>query len=339
MKKRIYAVIMAISVFAFSACQTTQVSNSQVNNEEVVIETSTEDNDLDEEKDDIELEVTSSQGITYTDALSREVTINNPERVVTLLGSYCDEWLLAGGNVVGTVSDSFKATDYELDESVVDVGSHMEPDIEKIINLEPDLVFASSMLDSQLELQETFEKAGITVVYMYVNSFDDYLESLRLFTQITGREDLYEEYGTKVALQIEEAKGRIDGRKPTVLFIRSSSTSVKVKGSEGTVGGEILADLDTINIADSESLLEDLSMEAIVLADPDYIFVTTQGSDLEAALANVNEAMINNPAWETLTAVQNGNYYVIDKELYNAKPNERWGEAYEKLAEIIYPAE
>ena len=73
------------------------------------------------------------------------------------------------------------------------------------------------------------------------------------------------------------------------------------------------------------------------MADPEYIFVTTQGSDTEAALANVEELLTSNPAWDSLSAVQNGNYYVIDKALYNSKPNARWGEAYEKLAVIIYP--
>lgn len=280
-----------------------------------------------------------SAAVTFTDSLGREVTVSNPERVVTLLGSFCDEWLLAGGNVVGTASDTFKNYDFGFDDSVIDIGSHMTPDLEQILAANPDFVIASSMMDSQIELLETLENAGITVAYFYVNSFGDYLKSLKVFTQITGRDDLYEQYGTKVFEEIENAKSQIDGRKPTVLFIRAAATTVKVKGSEGTVGGEILADLDTVNIADSELLLEDLSMEAIILADPDYIFVTTQGSDTEAALANVEELMINNPAWNSLKAVQNGNYYVIDKALYNSKPNARWGEAYRQLADIIYPKE
>ena len=32
----------------------------------------------------------------------------------------------------------------------------------------------------------------------------------------------------------------------------------------------------------------------------------------------------------------NNRYYVLDKSLYNFKPNERWGEAYQKLADILY---
>lgn len=274
--------------------------------------------------------------VTFTDALGREVTVTSHDKVVTLLGSFCDEWLLSGGEVVGTGSDSFTGFNLNLDESVVDVGEHSSPNVETILSLEPDFVIASSSFDEQIALEETLESTGATVAYFDVKSFEDYLEALRIFTWITGRDDLYEQYGTQIATQIESAKEKIDGRQPKVLFIRAASSSVKVKGSKGTVGGEILADLDTVNIADSNSALEDLSIEAILAEDPEYIFVTTMGSDTEAALANMDELFVSNPAWETLTAVKNGNYYVLDKALYNSKPNARWGEAYEYLADIIY---
>lgn len=278
-----------------------------------------------------------SNSVTFTDSLNREVTVCSHERVVTLLGSFCDEWILAGGTVVGTASDSFVSFDLNLPDSVVDIGSHMKPDIEKILSVNPDFVIASSATDSQIELHETLEKAGITVAYFDVSSFEDYLDMLNILTKITGRRDLYQQYGIDVEKQIKEAKIKIDGSRPSVLFIRAAASSVKAKGSEGTVGGEILADLDTVNIADSGSLLEDLSLEAIVMANPDYIFVTTQGSDTKAAYANVEKLLTGNPAWNSLSAVKNGNYYVLDKALYNSKPNARWGEAYLQLADILYP--
>ena len=333
MKKNTIFSAILLCALALTACGSEEKAVSDIRVEESTVYES--DSSIDTTVDVEEQE--AAEEVTFEDALGREIQVSAPERVVTLLGSFCDEWLLAGGSVVGTASDSFTSFDLGLDESVVDIGSHMEPDAEKIIGLDPDFVIASAALDSQKELLDTLENAGITVAYFSVNSFEDYLESLKTFTQITGRDDLYEKNGIQVSKQIEEAKSRIDGRKPTVLFIRAAASSVKVKGSEGTVGGEILADLDTVNIADSGSLLEDLSMEAIIMADPEYIFVTTQGSDTEAALANVEELLTSNPAWDSLSAVQNGNYYVIDKALYNSKPNARWGEAYEKLVDIIYP--
>ena len=275
--------------------------------------------------------------VTFVDSLEREVTVGEPKRVATLLGSFCDIWLLSGGEVVATAKDSWTSFDLDLSEDVINIGSHMNPDLEQIIAAEPDFVIANSGTDAQVELLETLENAGINVAYFEISSFDEYLEVLDICTQITGRQDLYEQYGTKVAEQIEEQKKRADDSHPTVLFIRAAASSVKAKGSEGTVGGEILADLGCENIADSDgALLDDLSLEAIVAADPDYIFVTTQGEDTEAALANVQELLKDHPAWSSLSAVQNGKYYEIEKSLYNSKPNARWGEAYEKLADILY---
>ena len=67
------------------------------------------------------------------------------------------------------------------------------------------------------------------------------------------------------------------------------------------------------------------------------IYVSKLGSDKEAAIANIEETFTSGPAWQTLRAVKEGRYYVLDPYLYNLKPNERWGEAYEKMADILYP--
>ncbi len=271
----------------------------------------------------------------FTDALGREVTVSSTENVAVLLGSFCDMWTLAGGEVSGAVSDAFKS--YDLAEGTADLGKMLEPNVEALIALQPDFVIASAGTDAQVELLDTFETAGLNVAYFEVSNFDDYLGVLDILTDITGRKDLYEQYGTEIADQIAAVKESVPDTHPTVLFIRAAASSVKAKGSEGTVGGEILADLGCINIADSDSaILDDLSLEAIVAADPDYIFVTTQGEDKEAALANVADLLSNHPAWAQLTAVRDGHYYEIEKELYNSKPNARWGEAYENLADILY---
>ena len=280
-------------------------------------------------------EVAETSEYVFIDALGREVTVSSTENVAVLIGSFCDMWTLVGGEVSGAVSDAFKS--YNLAEGTADLGKMLEPNVEALIALQPDFVIASAGTDAQVELLDTFETAGLNVAYFEVSNFDDYLGVLDILTDITGRKDLFDLYGTQIAGQIDDIKAAVPDTNPTVLFIRAAASSVKAKGSEGTVGGEILADLGCINIADSDSaILDDLSLEAIVAADPDYIFVTTQGEDKEAALANVEDLLINNPAWAQLSAVQNGHYYVLEKELYNSKPNARWAEAYQKLYDILY---
>ena len=69
-----------------------------------------------------------------------------------------------------------------------------------------------------------------------------------------------------------------------------------------------------------------------------YMVITHPHSDhYGGAEAVLESTLLSNPAWETLTAVKEGNYHIMDSNLYNLKPNARWGEAYEKLADILYP--
>lgn len=277
---------------------------------------------------------------SFTDDLGREVIVRKPERVAALIGSFTDIWLLSGGEVAAAANDSWESLQLPLGEDVVNLGSIQEPDIEKLIASQPDLVLASVNTDADLEMEEILMQAGIPTAYFAVSNFDEYLHMLDICTQITGRRDLYEQNGLKVQEQINKTKERMDGREPKVLFLRASSSSVKAKGSEGNVCGEMLSDLGCINIADNNhGLLDDLSMEAIIAEDPDYIFVTIQGNNQEAAMQNVEEMLLSNPAWASLSAVKEGNYYLLDKRLYNLKPNAKWGDAYEGLADILYPVQ
>lgn len=298
-----------------------------------------------QEKEALETEPVET-GVTFMDDIGRTVTVEKYDRVVTMIGSFTDIWMLAGGEVVGAANDSWTSFDLNLGDDVVNIGSHVTPDIEKIIAAKPDFVIASANTDADMDMEKILAGAGITTAYFSVSNFNDYINMLEICTDITGRKDLLEKNGYDVKRRIDEARERVHLRNlegkpaPRVVFLRASASSVKAKGSYGSVGGEMLADLGCINIADDdESLLDDLSMEAIIAADPDFIFVTTQGSDAQAVLQNVEETLLNNPAWNKLTAVKEGRYIMLEKELYNLKPNARWGEAYKKLADILYGEE
>ncbi len=45
----------------------------------------------------------------------------------------------------------------------------------------------------------------------------------------------------------------------------------------------------------------------------------------------------SNPVWQSLNAVKNGKVFYLEKTLFHNKPNSRFAEAYQKLAEILYP--
>lgn len=279
--------------------------------------------------------------ITFTDALGRTVSVKkNPERVASLLGSFADVWVLAGGTLCAAAEDAWDDFGLEL-ENAVNIGGAHSPSLELLLSANPDFVIASASSKSNTEMLETLEAAGITVAYFDVDNFYDYLEMLNICTDITGRKDLYEVNGLQIKAQIDEIKNLyasadLTDQERTVLLIRTSASVIKVKGSEGTILGEMLADMGCINIADSDtSLLDNLSVEAIIQQEPHHIFVVTMGSDVEGAKAALYNMMAENPAWNSLEAIREGRMYIMDKTLFNLKPNDRWAESYEVLYETL----
>lgn len=284
-------------------------------------------------------ESSAQELVIFTDDLGQEFAVDRPERVVAMIGSFADIWLLAGGedSLVATAQDAWESYELELGEDVANIGSGMKPSAELVLAAQPDLILASSISSSNLDLKETFDRAGIPAAYFDVASFEDYLDLLALCTRLTGQEKNYETYGTEVKTRVENAAARRDGSAPKVLNLQISGRSCAVKGSRDNVLGEMLATLGCSNIADQNgSLLEELSLEAIIEADPDYIFAVYHGTDAAGAQANLEKNLLSNPAWSGLRAVREKRFYILERRLYNLKPNALWGEACEKLADILY---
>ena len=281
-----------------------------------------------------------SDTVTFTDALDREVTVKkNPRRVAALLGSFADTWVLSGGTLCAAAEDAWD--DYGLTlEKAVNLGGAHSPSLESLLSADPDFVIASASTAADVEMKETLENAGITVAYFDVDNFYDYLSMLEICTDITGRKDLYEQNGEKVKAEIEKIKNKFNSEKlpeekRTVLLLRTSASLLKAKDSEGTVLGEMLSDLALINIADSDqTLLENLSVESVIREEPYRIFAVSMG-DETAAKKNLSKTMEENPAWGKLGAVAQNRLHIMDKKLFNLKPNANWAKAYEQLVEIL----
>lgn len=277
------------------------------------------------------------EAAAFTDALGYEVALDSWERVVSLYGSFAETWLLAGGTLAGTTEDAVSERGLELGEDVAVVGTVKEPSFEEILALDPDFVILSADIASQVKLHGGLAAAGVPHAYYRVDAFADYLTMLEQFCRMTGRQDLYQENGLAVQRRIDSVLEAAEGRsRPTALLIRAYSTGAKAKGDDN-LAGVILRDLGADNLVDRyESLLEDVSLEEVVAADPDFILITTMGAE-DKALEYMSQAFEENPAWAGLSAVKDGRYVLLPKELFHYKPNTRWGESYAYLAQILYP--
>lgn len=263
--------------------------------------------------------------------------LNSPQRVVALMGSIAEIWHLAGGSLVGVTEDAKNERNLFLDENVKIIGTVKSPNIEEIVALKPDLVLTSSDLDAHKRASSQLESAGISCKSYHIETFDDYLSVLHEMCTLTGRNDLYEVNGSSILKQINHCKCAVPkGTPPTVLLIRAMGNRMKTLPPDHMTS-IMLSDLGADNIATRHpSLLDDLSMEEIIRADPDFILVVPMG-DVVAALATIQNGIANNPAWSSLTAVRNKHYSILPKDLFHYKPNARWGESYEYLFKILYP--
>ena len=282
-----------------------------------------------------------STAYTFTDALGNTVTVDRPQRVVSFYGSFAEMWVLAGGTLVGTTDDAISQRELPLGDNVTVIGGTKTPNLELALSLEPDFALLSADTSDHVQAAETLRAAGVPCAFFRVDYLEDYLAAMEICTAITGRSDLYEQNAQRVEQQaqavIQRVRPRLAQNPPTALLIRAYSTGAKAKGMDN-LAGVILHELGVKNLVeDHPSLLEELSMEEIIAADPDYIFVTTMGSSSQKALDALRDGIQSNPAWASLSAVQNDRYILLPEDLFHYKPNARWGESYAYLANILCP--
>ena len=282
-------------------------------------------------------DVSETEGVTVIDTLGNTATLTPESRVVSCFASYTECWLNAGGTLVGVTDDAVTERELDLDKDTKIVGTVKHIDLEVLVSLSPDYVILSADLAAHLELEESLKQLGISYGYFRVDTFDDYKALMEQFCAVNERDDLFEKYVTEIENNINDILTKVPAEsEKEVLLIRAYSTKMKAKGADN-LAGQILNELGCENIADrTPSMLEDLSIEQIIADDPDYIFVTTMGSE-ESALEYIKSNLESDPAWIGLTAIKEGNYYLLPKELFHYKPNHRWDKSYEYLAKIVYP--
>lgn len=287
-----------------------------------------------------ETDAETGRTVTLTDALGVQTELQSWDRVVSLYGSFAELWLLSGGTLVGATTDAVEERGLALGEEVALVGNVKTPSLEEVLALEPDFVILSADIEGHVALADSLTAAGVPHAYFRVDSFEDYCTVLGQFCQMTGRDDLYAEYGTAQRERVERilaAVQALEADPPTVLLIRAYSTGAKAKGSD-IFAGAMLEELGAVNLVSRYgSLLDDLSLETIIAADPDRILMVPMGANEDAAAAYMAEHFESNPAWAGLTAVQNGRYEMLPKELFHYKPNARWADSYAYLARVLYP--
>ena len=278
--------------------------------------------------------VTLLCGCTAKPANTTEAAAPADMRVVALSRSIAELWLLAGGTLTGTTEDAA-----ELDTQAAVVGSLTAPSLEAILALSPDLVLLSAQLPVHKEIKAQLDGMRIAARSVNIDSFEDYAFEMIELTALTGRADLLEQNVTQVREKIDSMiaasplKDLPQQERPTYFAVRVSATKNKALKRD-YFACAVFDDMGLVNIAADNPAFDTLDPEALLAADPDYIFVIPQGDEAEAQ-ESFQKAFSSRPVWKNLSAVKAQRVFHMPKELFQLKPNANWGEAYQYVLNIL----
>ncbi len=300
--------------------------------------------------------VVSEDSVTFKDATSTDgstVTIKkNPAKVLNLYASFTTLWYEAGGSVIGCIGGSssqelykeYIGRDITTDEGMTVVAassSGKKWDTEKIIALNPELIICSTAMSGYSTVEAPAKAANIPVIAVKYDDFSDYLKWFKVFCNLSGHPELWDSVAMKSLDDVVDVLCEIpDEGAPRVFSMFANASKLEANTSSTVVGGMVTA-MKAKNIVDDwensagADRLE-INLETIVAADPDIIIVQCHAGT-DAAKEQVANTYGDNPVWQSLRAVQNGKVFYLEKTLFHNKPNSRFAEAYQKLAEILYP--
>ena len=285
---------------------------------------------------------------TVTDSEGREVVIPaQPKRVVLLNASHLDLYYYAGGKdtIVGKPTSEALADEVKKGtENVSEVGVIHNPSVETILNLQPDLVIGINVPFHQ-QLIPTLEKANIPVLIKSLDTYEDVLDTLKFYGELTGKEETAQAKIDEVKAGYEQAIAKTEGKNPPKsLMIWGTLDSFSMATSK-SFAGNLIYRLGGNNIADNiNSAAKDnsgfvpLSMEYIATQNPEVIFIVTHG-DPGAVKTELDNTLGENPLWQDVAAVKNGRVYVLPYQLFAVNPGTRIAEALNILADDMYEKE
>ena len=273
--------------------------------------------------------VGKEEELTVVDTADRIVTVKKPvERIIVPYTGNVETLrsLKAKDIIVGVGSVSEPVFLSEFDEIPV-IGTMWDPDVEAILNLDPDVVILHSMSTGSwgtaLEAaQRVLETAGVTVLRFNTNQADIYLEEVEKLGYVVGKREEAEtliNFYNRISNQIEEkVTGIPEEDKPTVYFESSSPYSLSGAYSyvEETGGRNIFSDLDgTIDKEEVISRNPDIILKGVWGARDASGYRLAGGYELDADdtafLAGVRDEIMNRPELENVKAVKDGKVYIM----------------------------
>jgi len=271
------------------------------------------------------------RGEMFRDALGREVEVEVPAKRIVSLAPNITEMLFAAGldsEVVGVTT----FCDWpEAARGKPKIGGFINPSLEAIVMLSPDLVLATADGNAERDVRG-IEKMGIPVYVTDSRSFADVVKSIRDIGRLTGRTR-----GTaRIADDMESRKRRIedavDGRERPAVLVVLDSAPLMAAGA-GTFIDEMVSSAGGRNVlADGRVKYPVLSAESLLVSDPDVIV------DYSGPMAGMEgrRSFVNTFGGPSIRAVAEGRFFEIAESDFFL-PGPRIVDALEELASMLHP--
>lgn len=224
------------------------------------------------------------------------------DRIVVLDPAVVEMVYLLGGEdkLVGIAKlERSKIWPEEKTEKVESVGTFINPSLEKIIALKPDLVIES--FHSSDAIDKSLSSNNIEIIKIQANSIEDIFKNFQKVAKILGKEKEAEKIIAEKRQKIEEIK-KIDTTEKKGLFILAP-TPMRVFG-KGTLPNDIMEMLNIKNIASGmEGMSPTLTPEYIIKENPDIILTFVK---------DPQEIVKANPQIKDISAIKNNKFVVLE---------------------------
>lgn len=192
-------------------------------------------------------------------------------------------------------------------------------DFEKIRDTEPDIVLTSdSLQDKAVE-----ELEGLEVLHLTPQTIEEVYESIRKIGDKLG----VEKEAEKTIMEMKESLQDIEVKTSPRIYCEEwmdppMASGNWIPGLIEKIGGE--------SFLDEGERSKEFELEKLKSFDPEYIFLNVCGAGENIDVSEVLER----EGWKKITAVKNGDVYIIDDALLN-RPGPRIVEGAEKMMEKI----
>ncbi len=210
----------------------------------------------------------TSYPLTITDGLGNEVTIEQePQRIISLSPANTEIlYALGAGERVKGRTDY---CNYPQEASEVDsIGTYTSPNMELILSLEPEIVFASDYMDDAIRGQ--VEEAGAKVVVFSANSIASVKDAILQAGQILNLNETAAGITDSMDEQLKGIQETVSGAAPKSIFVDLGDY---YSAGPGSLIDDMLQQIGAQNIvAETGKTWPQLSVESIIEKNPDLYF-------------------------------------------------------------------